>query len=132
MSGEKYYSLVLCGAFFTEDYVEFVKLSLGKSTSANVENIDFLQTFFTTVDFSKHTNYTKELVIIHSDDILYDEDIDEKGWYIGIPLYDIPDHLSIKRVCIDVRNLLTDCKFVDNDIPADAITIFSKVLKVEE
>ena len=132
MSGEKYYSLVLCGAFFTEEYVEFVKLSHDGYMSANVDNTDFLQKFFTKVDYSKHTNYTKEMVIIHSDDILYDEDIEEKGWYIGIPLYDIPEHLSIKRVCIDVRNLLTDSKFVDNDIPADAITIFSKVLKVEE
>lgn len=122
----------MSGAFFTEDYIDLVKFSKLGELAKDLDNVEFMKDYFDGVDFSQYSNYMREVIMIHSDDILYDEDLEEKGFYIGIPLYEIPEHLSIKRICIDVRTLLTNSGFIDSDVDMNAIKIFSKILKIEE
>jgi hypothetical protein len=74
----------------------------------------------------------KEIVMVHSNDILYEEDTNEKGYYMGIPFFEVPEHFSVKRVCIDLRNLYLSSGIITEDVHPDTIRVFSKILKVME
>lgn len=131
MEKEKYYPITMCGAFFTIEYLEVIK-----DVVANVENdldlVDFIKQFIQTgTDFSQYPSFMKEIVMIHNTDILYEEN-SEEGYYLGIPFFEVPEHFSVKRVCIDMRSLLISAGILDENIHPDTIRVFSKILKVLE
>lgn len=120
----------MCGAFFTEEYLEMVK-DVVAQVDEDLEIVDFIKTFLQTgTDFSQYPSYMKEIVMVHSNDILYEEDTNEKGYYMGIPFFEVPEHFSVKRVCIDLRNLYLSSGIITEDVHPDTIRVFSKILKV--
>lgn len=124
-----YFPLTLCGAFFTQEYIDYIRDDV-----AMVENdldiVEFVKSFLETeTDLSQYPPYMKEIIMVHKDDILYDEK-KEDGYYIGIPLFDIPDHFSLKRICIDINALFHSSKLLDDSAPLNAIVVFSKIIKV--
>lgn len=130
MKKERYYPITMCGAFFTEEYLEMIK-DVVAQVDEDLEIVDFIKTFLQTgTDFSQYPSYMKEIVMVHSNDILYEEDTNEKGYYMGIPFFEVPEHFSVKRVCIDLRNLYLSSGIITEDVHPDTIRVFSKILKV--
>lgn len=126
---EKYVPIVLCGSFFD---VADVKDAFSLSEEVCIEDVtEKFKEFFLGIDFNEYPNFMKNMVLVHSDKILYEENDDIKGYYVGIPFFDVPEQFSIKRVCLDVRNLFVNSGFVTDDIDADFIKVFAKILKVD-
>jgi hypothetical protein len=126
-----YYPLTICGAFFTKEYIDYLKNDIA-FVKEDIEIVTFIKQFLETeTDLSQYPDYMKEIVMVYKDDFLYEEN-KEDGYYIGIPLFDIPDHFSMKRICIDINNLMRAAKILDDNAPLNAITIFSKILVVTD
>ena len=88
-----------------------------------------MSSFFSSADFSQYPAHMKELIIVHTSSLVqYDEEYEE-GFYIGISLFEIPEHFSMKRICIDIRTLFINSGFVPEDIHPDFVSIKAKVLK---
>lgn len=127
---EKYYAIVMCGSFFAEsdlkDAFEF------SSSDTVTDMTDKFKGFFDGLDFSQYSEFMKHLIMIHSSKILYEENDKEPGYYVGIPFYSVPEHFSVKRVCVDVRNLFVNSGLISDDIDTGFVKLFSKILKIEE
>lgn len=134
MKKEKYYPITVCGTFFTESYVSLIKsVVIQNENDDDYSLTEFLKDFFETgVDLSQYPSFMKDIVMVHSSDILYDDEISEPGYYLGIPFFEVPEHFSIKRICIDVRNLFISSGFMSDDVHPDSVKVFTKILKVEE
>lgn len=134
MKKDKYYPITVCGTFFTESYVSLIKsVVIQNENDDDYSLTEFLKDFFETgVDLSQYPSFMKDIVMVHSSDILYDEEIDEPGYYLGIPFFEVPEHFSIKRICIDVRNLFISSGFMSDDVHPDSVKVFTKILKVQE
>lgn len=132
---EKFYPITMCGAYFTSEYIEAVRkivFSMGED-ECDFEIVEYIKSFLETeTDMSQYPTYMKEIVMVCNDDILYEEGEEDPGYYIGIPFFEVPDHFSMKRVCIDVRNLFIASGLISDEMHPDTIRVFSKVLKVEE
>lgn len=125
----------MCGAYFTSEYIDVIKkITFGMTDDdGDFEIVDHVKAFLETeTDMSQYPDYMKEIVMVGNDDILYEEKDIEEGYYIGIPFFEVPEHFSVKRVCIDVRNLFVSSGLISDDMHPDTIRVFSKILKVEE
>ena len=131
MSTMKYYPMTMCGAFFTDEYLELIREVVIDNSELDLPDFvkDYLQTG---TDFSQYPPYMKEIVMVHNTDVLYEEDDSEPGYYVGVPFFEVPEHFSMKRVGIDVRNLFISSGIVTDDIHPDTVKVFSKIIKVEE
>lgn len=130
MSKSKYYPMTMCGAFFTEEYLDIVREIL---MDEDIDVTDYIKEYLQTeTDLSQYPPYMKEIVMVHNTDVLYEEDDTETGYYVGIPFFEVPEHFSIKRVCIDIRKLFVASGLIPDDIHPDTIKVFSKIIKVEE
>lgn len=126
----KYYPMTMCGAFFTEEYLDLVKeVVMDEDTDITDYIKEYLQTG---TDLTQYPSYMKEVVMVHNTDVLYEEEDSEPGFYVGVPFFEVPEHFSIKRVCIDIRKLFVSSGLVTDDIHPDTIKVFSKIIKVEE
>ena len=120
----------MCGAFFTEEYLDLVKeVVMDEDTDITDYIKEYLQTG---TDLTQYPSYMKEVVMVHNTDVLYEEEDSEPGFYVGVPFFEVPEHFSIKRVCIDIRKLFVSSGLVTDDIHPDTIKVFSKIIKVEE
>ena len=130
MSKLKYYPMTMCGAFFTEEYLNLIKeVVMDEDTDITDYIKEYLQTG---TDLTQYPSYMKEVVMVHNTDVLYEEEDSEPGFYVGVPFFEVPEHFSIKRVCIDIRKLFVSSGLVTDDIHPDTIKVFSKIIKVEE
>lgn len=130
MGKSKYYPMTMCGAFFTEEYLDLVKeVVMDEDTDITDYIKEYLQTG---TDLTQYPSYMKEVVMVHNTDVLYEEEDSEPGFYVGVPFFEVPEHFSIKRVCIDIRKLFVSSGLVTDDIHPDTIKVFSKIIKVEE
>lgn len=126
---EKYVPIVLCGSFFD---VDDVKEAFSLSEEVCVEDVtEKFKEFFLGIDFNEYPTFMKNMVLIHSDKILYEDTDEAKGYYVGIPFFDVPEQFSIKRVCLDVRNLFVNSGFLTEDVDPNFIKVFAKILKVD-
>jgi len=127
---EKYVPIVLCGSFFD---VDDVTEAFSPKDEVCVEDVtEHFRNFFNGVDFNAYPEFMKNMVLVHSDKILYEDKDEIKGYYVGIPFFDVPEHFSIKKVCLDVRNLFVNTGFISDDIDAGFVKVFAKILRVEE
>ena len=126
---EKYYPIVICGSFFAESDLKDAFEVSEIDTIADVT--EKFKGFFEGVDFTQYPELMKHMIMIHSSNVLYEEK-DEPGFYVGIPFYCVPDHFSVKRVCIDVRNLFVNTDLIPEDIDLNFIKLFSKIVKIKE
>jgi len=127
---EKYVPIVLCGSFFE---ISDVKEAFELSEEVSIEDVtEKFKNFFLGVDFNEYPEFMKNMILIHSDKILYEDKDEIKGYYVGIPFFDVPENFSIKRVCIDVRNLFVNSGFVSGEIDSDFVKVFAKILKINE
>jgi len=127
---EKYYPIVICGAFFAEvDLKEPFEFS---ETDTIVDITEKFKGFFDGVDFTQYPEFMKHIIMMHSTNVLYEEKDDEPGFYVGVPFYCVPDHFSVKRVCVDVRNLFINSGLIPDDVDPNFIKLFSKIIKIKE
>jgi len=125
---EKYTPIVLCGSFLD---IDDIRDAFDLTDDVSIEAVtEKLKDFFGKLDFNDYPDYMRHVVLIYSDNILYDDSDDLKGYYIGIPFYEIPEQFSIKRACLDVRTLFVNSGLIPNEVDPDFIRIFSKILKL--
>lgn len=125
---EKYVPIVLCGSFFD---IEDIRGSFGLAEDVEIDVVsEKLKQFFGNLDFNEHADFMKKMILIYSDNILYENVDSVKGYYIGVPFYEIPEQFSIKRVCLDVRNLFVHSGFIPEEIDPDFVKVFSKILRL--
>lgn len=133
---EKYYPIVVCGAFYTTDSIrDLIQMVLGAEYENVKDEIDldgFMSVYFENVDYSKSAPYIKEILCIKSEDI-YDPDEElVEGYLIGIPLFGAPEHMSMKRLTIDMRQFLENNNLLPEESHPDTVKIYSKILKVTD
>lgn len=125
-----YYPLTMVGGFFEEDYVEDFQKAY--DTTGECYRLPvYLEKFFKNFDYSKHPDYLQNIMCLHNVNMNFnkDEEYEGEGFYIGVPLLLAPEHLSVKRVAIDVRELMIDMKLIDKKAHPDSIVTISKVIK---
>lgn len=124
---DTYYAITMCGSFFLEsDLRDFIESIIGEDAK-EVDLQEMLGLFFEGVNFEQYSAFMKNIIMIHTDNILYETD-EEKGVYIGLPFMEVPEHFSIKRVCIDVRNLFINAGIIDDEMDPEFVKVFNKIL----
>lgn len=124
---QKYVPIVLAGSFFDE---EIIRDALEVSSESIEDITELFKGLFSDFNFSEYPEFMKNVVLIHTSKILYEDVGETKGYYIGLPYFEVPDHFSIKRVCLDVRSLFVSVGIIPEDISPDFVRVFSKILKV--
>lgn len=127
-----YYAITMCGSFFLEsDLREFITEKIGED-AGEAELQELLSLFFDGINFNQYSAFMKNVIMIHTDNVLYESEEEEKGVYIGLPFFDVPDHFSVKRVCIDVRNLFINAGIIDDDMDSEFVKVFNKILILKD
>ena len=100
---KEYASLSMIGTFFDIDYMEEMKSVVLEKDNDSVELLDFYRNFFSVGDMKKY-EYLKTLVLVNINSTMKSsEEKDVEGFFVGILLDTAPEHLSIKRIKIDLR-----------------------------
>lgn len=126
-----YFPITMVGGFFEEDYLLDFKELVMKDTS-KTSILDFLSKYLEQYNLSMFPEYAKTFTIIHNQNFNENpgESNGEPGFYIGVNIFSIPEHFSIKRARIDIRGALVTCGLIDPEAHTDSITLFSDVIKV--
>ena len=128
---ETFYPIVMCGSFFaTSDLEPFLK-DIDENDIVS-ELTEKFKEFFEGVDFTQYPAFMKHLIMIHTSQILYEDAEEDAGFYVGLPFYSVPEHFSIKRMTVDVRNLFVNSGLVPDSVDPNFVKVFAKILKVTE
>lgn len=121
-----HYPFVIVGGFFEWDYVDDVSAHIAECLRVPV----FLEELFNKFDFSNHPEYLKNVISICSSamKVNHKQHSEDHGYYIGIPITFLPEHISIKRASIDVRNLFIDMRILQKDAHPDSVALITKVV----
>lgn len=123
----KYVPVVLCGSFFETEYLNSLKKEVMKEADEKIDLISFLEAFFKSVDSTKMP-IIKDMLLVNSNQVLDNEDVE--GFYIGINFLSVPEHVSIKRATIDVRELFEKSGLMSPEEDSDAVGVFARVVKI--
>lgn len=126
-----YYPVTMIGGFFEEDYLlDFKELVMKDKSKTPI--LDYISKHIEKYDLSMFPEYAKGFTIIYNKNFNENpgESNGESGFFIGVNIFSIPEHISIKRARIDIRSALVTCGLVDPDAHTDSITLFSDVLKL--
>jgi len=133
---EKYYPVVVCGAFYTKESIQDLAQIILGAEYENIKdemNLDsFMEVYFENVDYSKSAPHIKEILCIKTSDLYEVHEDYMDGYLIGVPLFAAPEHLSLKRLTIDVRQFLENNNLLPEDCHPDTVKIYSKILKVTD
>jgi hypothetical protein len=90
--------------------------------------LDFLSALFQAFDY-KEVPYMKNVIMLSTENCVFypDEDFD-KGYFIGVDILELPEHLSKKRMKIDVRKIFEGVGILSIDDEDSAIQIFARTI----
>lgn len=124
-----YVPFVMIGCFFPTDFLEELKEIVMEEENDKIELIPFLQGFLAGGDM-KDYEYIKNMVMFDVDNtVKYPDEEYPSGFYIGIPMVNLPEHLSVKRIKIDMRKYFEDIGLIDKDEDPDAILLIERVVE---
>lgn len=92
----------------------------------------FMSVYFENIDYSKSSPHIKEILCIKTEDIYDPDETLVEGYLVGVALFDAPEHISMKRLTIDVRQFLENNNLLPEESHPDTVKIYSKILKVVE
>lgn len=125
---KEYASLSMIGTFFDIDYMEEMKSVVLEKDNDSVELLDFYRNFFSVGDMKKY-EYLKTLVLVNINSTMKSsEEKDVEGFFVGILLDTAPEHLSIKRIKIDLRTYFEEIGAMSKEEEIDAIGIIERVV----
>lgn len=127
-SKKTYYPIVMCGAYFPLDFLMELKRAVLEEVSESVDLVQFISEMIQSFDFSE-IPYLKNMMMIKTENIvMYEEDEFDPGFFIGIDFLDVPDHVSKKRACIDVRNVFEKVGFLDGEDANESVQVFARCI----
>ena len=123
-----YYPVVICGAYFPEDLLLEMKKAAMEEHDKALSLLDFLSALFQAFDY-KDVPYMKNVIMLSTENVVFypEEDFD-KGYFIGIDILDLPEHLSKKRMKIDVRKIFEGVGILSTEDEDSACQIFARVI----
>jgi len=123
-----YYPVVMCGAYFPEDLLLEMKKAAMEEHDDKMDLLDFLSALFQAFDY-KEVPYMKNVIMLSTENCVFysDEDFD-KGYFIGVDILELPEHLSKKRMKIDVRKIFEGVGILSIDDEDSAIQIFARTI----
>lgn len=129
MAKKKHYaSLSMIGTFFDIDYLEEVKEVILEEENEKVSLIEFYRNFLSVGDRKKY-EYLKDLVLVDlNSTVKEDDEKDAEGFFVGILLDSAPEHLSIKRIKIDLRTYFEEIGIMSKEEESDAIGLIERVV----
>jgi len=108
---EEKIGIAFSGAFFDKQFLlDFLLLKLGGAVADECEE-DIMKMFSTYLEMIEFEPTVGELFLLDAAD--FKEYKDKKKWFIGVHLKNMPERMSKKRFNIEVREMLTKCRIVD-------------------
>ena len=125
---KQYASLSMIGTFFDIDYLEEMKEVVLEEENDKVGLLDFYRNFLSVGDRKKY-EYLKDIVLVDLNSTVRDEDDkDVEGFFVGILLDMAPEHLSMKRIKIDLRTYFEEIGIMSKEEESDAIGLIERVV----
>ena len=107
--------IALSGAFFDKDFLKaFLIETLGQAIAAVCEEDTFkmFEAYLEIIEFKAPYG---ELFMLDANS--FKESKDSTKWFIGIHIRHLPERMSMKRFNIDIREMLTKCRLIDESEP---------------
>lgn len=123
-----YYPVVMVGTYFPEDLLLEMKKAAMEEHDDKLTLIDFLSALFQSYDY-KDVKYMQNIIMLSTESVVFypDEDFD-KGYFIGVDLLELPEHLSKKRMQIDIRKIFEAVGLLTVEDENDSVQVFSRVI----
>jgi hypothetical protein len=123
-----YYPVVMVGTYFPEDLLLEMKKAAMEEHDEKLSIIDFLSALFQAYDY-KDVPYMKNIIMLSTDNVIFypDEDFDA-GYFIGVDLLELPEHLSKKRMQIDIRKVFESVGIMNPEDENEAVQVFARVI----
>jgi hypothetical protein len=123
-----YYPVVMCGTYFPEDLLLEMKKAAMEEHDDKMNLLDFLSALFQAFDY-KEVPYMKNVIMLSTENcVFYPEEDFDKGYFIGVDILELPEHLSKKRMQIDVRKIFEGVGILSIDDEDSAIQIFARTI----
>ena len=124
------YPIGLCGTFFSTEFLEELKAEVLEEVNDKIELKAFYNEFIGKFDF-KDYEHVKNFVMIHSKNVkFYDDEEIEDGYFIGVNIFDTPEQFSIKRIKIDVRNVMEQIGLIYKDEDPETIQLIPQIIEI--
>lgn len=124
-----YIPFVMIGGFFPTEYLEEIKKVVLEESDDKLELIPFMQSFLASGDM-KDYEYIKNMILLSSENtITYPDEEYFEGFFIGVPLLNLPEHLSLKRIKLDMRKYFETVGLISEDEEPDAINLIERVVE---
>jgi hypothetical protein len=122
---KKLIPIAFVGCFITSEIVREWFEDCGVEFVPNISNIaQTIKTIITSATTDEDRALIKDILIFPRFISVGDEeDDDQDGWYIGTDSFIVPHHVSLKRICIDLRNIFikAELMFDDDDNSIDGV-----------
>ena len=132
-SKKNYMPIGFCGSFFPIDFLKELKDIVLEEESSKISIEDFMNVFIGGFEFKDFPYMKENCFLLINEKHIYDYDEnedDEPGYFIGVNIFDLPEHLSIKRIKIDVRTMLQQLGLINEEEDSDVVQIMSTILEI--
>ena len=120
-------SVTFCGTFFPTAFLEKLKEIILEE-----ENDEIYRQFIGGFDYKEFPHFqNSHFLLINQNNvknITVEDGVD--GYFVGVDILDLPEHFSIKRMKIDVRNVLEQLGLLSDDEDYDVIQTTRMILEI--
>lgn len=125
-------SVTFCGTFFPTEFLEKNKEIVLEEENEDIELEEFYHEFIGGFDYKEFPHFqNSHFLLINQNklkNITVEDDVD--GYFVGVDVLDLPEHFSIKRIKIDVRNILEQLGLLSDDEDSDVIQTTGMILEI--
>lgn len=125
-------SVTFCGTFFPTEFLEKLKEIILEEENDEIELTEFYRQFIGGFDYKEFPHFqNSHFLLINQNNvknITVEDGVD--GYFVGVDILDLPEHFSIKRMKIDVRNVLEQLGLLSDDEDSDVIQTTGMILEI--
>lgn len=125
-------SVTFCGTFFPTEFLEKLKEIILEEENDEIELTEFYRQFIGGFDYKEFPHFqNSHFLLINQNNvknITVEDGVD--GYFVGVDILDLPEHFSIKRMKIDVRNVLEQLGLLSDDEDSDVIQTTGMILEL--
>jgi len=125
-------SVTFCGTFFPTEFLEEIKKIVLEEDNDDVELEEFYRQFIGGFDYKEFPHFqTSHFLLINQEKVKNISVADGvAGYFIGVDLLDLPEQFSIKRIKIDVRNILEQLGLISDEEDSDIIQTTGMIIEL--
>lgn len=125
-------SVTFCGTFFPTEFLEEIKKIVLEEDNDDVELEEFYRQFIGGFDYKEFPHFqTSHFLLINQEKVKNITVADGvAGYFIGVDLLDLPEQFSIKRIKIDVRNILEQLGLISDEEDSDIIQTTGMIIEL--